>query len=101
MDIAVASAGVNLTVDGDGLVTEARVALGAVAATAYLDEAAGTRLIGTKLEDDVLSELAALCGESCSPIDDKRGTVAYRRDVVGVLAKRAARIAYQRAKEKV
>ena len=100
MDIAVASAGVNLIVDGDGLVTEARVALGAVAATAYLDEAAGTRLIGTKLEDDVLSELAALCGESCSPIDDKRGTVAYRRDVVGVLAKRAARIAYQRAKEK-
>ena len=100
MDIAVASAGVNLTVDGDGLVTEARVALGAVAATAYLDEAAGARLIGTKLEDDVLSELAAICGQSCSPIDDKRGTVAYRRDVVGVLAKRAARIAYQRAKEK-
>ena len=99
MDIAVAAAGVNLVLDGDGTVAQARVALGAVAATAYLDEAAGARLVGTKLEDDVLAELAALCGKSCSPIDDKRGTVEYRREVVGVLAKRAARIAYQRAKE--
>jgi carbon-monoxide dehydrogenase medium subunit len=100
MDIAVAAAAVNLVLDGDGTVAKARVALGAVAATAYLDEAAGAQLVGTKLEDDVLSELAALCGKSCSPIDDKRGTVEYRREVVGVLAKRAARIAYQRAKEK-
>ena len=100
MDIAVASAGVNLTLDADGTVTAARVALGAVAATAYLDEAAGARLVGTKLEDNVLDELAALCGQSCSPIDDKRGTVAYRREVVGVLAKRAAKIAYARAGEK-
>ncbi len=100
MDIAVASAGVNLTLDATGTVTAARVALGAVAATAYLDEAAGACLVGTKLEDAVLAELAALCGKSCSPIDDKRGTVAYRREVVGVLAKRAARIAYGRAKER-
>jgi CO/xanthine dehydrogenase FAD-binding subunit len=100
MDIAVAAAGVNLTLDDRGTVTEARVALGAVAATAYLDEAAGKRLVGTKLEDNVLAELAELCGKSCSPIDDKRGTIAFRREVVGVLAKRAARTAYTRAKEK-
>ena len=100
MDIAVASAGVSLTLDDAGAISSARVALGAVAATAYLDEAAGASLLGTKLESGVLDELAALCGQSCSPIGDKRGTVAYRRDVVGVLAKRAARIAYDRAKEK-
>lgn len=100
MDIAVASAGVNLTLDASGTVTAARVALGAVAATAYLDDKAAKRLVGTKLEDDVLADLAAICGASCSPIDDKRGTVEYRRDVVGVLAKRAARIAYARAKER-
>lgn len=100
MDIAVASAGVSLTLDEAGTVTAARVALGAVAATAYLDEAAGACLVGTKLEDAVLAELAAICGASCSPIDDKRGTIAYRREVVGVLAKRAARIAHARAKER-
>lgn len=100
MDIAVASAGVSLALDDAGVVTSARVALGAVSATAYLDDAAGARLVGTKLEDDVLADLAELCSQSCSPIDDKRGTVEYRRDVVGVLAKRAAVIAYSRAKER-
>lgn len=100
MDIAVASAAVSLTRDEDGTVTAARVALGAVAATAYLDEKAAERLVGTKLEDDVLADVAQICAASCSPIDDKRGTVAYRREVVGVLAKRAARLAYARAKER-
>ena len=36
MDIAVVSAGVNLTLDGDGVVTSARVALGAAAPTVLL-----------------------------------------------------------------
>lgn len=99
MDIAVASAGVNLTLDGDGTITAARVALGAVAATCYLCEKAGEALIGTQLDDRVLAELSEICSSSAKPIDDKRGTVEYRRDVVGVLAKRAAGIAYARAKE--
>ena len=100
MDIAVASAGVDLSLDDNGVVTEARVALGAVAATAYLDGDASARLTGTRLEDDALAEMAALCGRSASPIDDKRGTIEYRREVVGVLARRAARIAYDRARER-
>lgn len=100
MDIAVASAAVNLTLGADGTVIAARVALGAVAARAYDDEAAAECLVGTKLDDDTLADLAALCSDSCSPIDDKRGTAAYRREVVGVLARRAARIAYARAEKK-
>lgn len=99
MDIAVASAGVSLTLDATGTVTAARVALGAVAATAYLCKEAGDRLVGTQLDDDTLTEMAAVCSASAAPIDDKRGTVEYRREVVGVLAKRAAKIAYDRAKE--
>ena len=35
---------------------------------------------------------------SARPIDDRRGTVAYRKQVSGVLTRRAARIAYERAK---
>ena len=34
---------------------------------------------------------------ACNPIDDKRGTIEYRRRVAGVLAKRTAKIAYERA----
>jgi carbon-monoxide dehydrogenase medium subunit len=44
-----------------------------------------------------LAKLAAACEKACAPIDDKRGTVAFRTEVAGVLARRAAKIAYQRA----
>ena len=47
--------------------------------------------------EEALENLAAACSAACNPIDDKRGTVEYRVRVAGVLAKRAANIAFQRA----
>jgi len=97
MDIAVVSAGVSLTLDDTGTITAARVALGAVAATVLLVDEAGAAIVGTKLDDGALEDLANACSAAASPIDDKRGTVAFRKHVAGVLAKRAAGIAYERA----
>lgn len=97
MDIAVVSAGINLTLDNKGTITAARVALGAVAPTVVLVPAAAKAIIGSKLDDEALSKLAAACSAACSPIDDKRGTVEFRTKVAGVLATRAAKIAYGRA----
>lgn len=97
MDIAVVGCAVNLRVDGD-TITEARVSLGAVAPTVLLVEDAAKAIIGTALDDDALEALAAAASAACNPIDDKRGTIAFRTDVAGVLAKRAAKIAYARAK---
>ncbi len=97
MDIAVVSCGVNLTIDGKGVVTKARVALGAVAITALLVKDAAKAIIGTKLDDAALDTLAAAASAACKPIDDKRGTIEFRTEVAGVLAKRAAKIAYARA----
>ena len=97
MDIAVVSAGVNLTLDAKGVVKSARVALGAVAPTVVLVPAAARALVGSKLDDKAMDKLAAACAKACKPIDDKRGTVEFRTDVAGVLAQRAARNAYQRA----
>ena len=97
MDIAVSSAGVSLTLDGNGVCTDARVALGAVAPTVVVVEAAAKAIIGTKLEDAALEKLAVACSAACKPIDDKRGTVEFRIKTAGVLAKRAAKIAYNRA----
>ncbi len=98
MDIAVASAGVCLELDADGVCTSARVALGAVAPTVLLVEDAAAAIIGSKLEDVALEALAAACSAACNPIDDKRGTIAFRVKTAGVLAKRAALIAYERAR---
>ena len=96
MDIAVVGVGINLTLER-GKVKKARVALGAVAPTAILVPAAAKAIVGTKLDDDALEALAQACSDACNPIDDKRGTIAYRTRVAGVLAKRAALIAYERA----
>jgi len=96
MDIAVVGVGICLTLER-GKVKKARVSLGAVAPTALLVPAAARALVGTKLDDAALEKLAAACSKACNPIDDKRGSAAYRTRVAGVLAKRAAKIAFKRA----
>ena len=97
MDIAVVGAGVNLVLDNNSVVKSARVALGAVAPTPLLVPDAAKAIIGTKLNKAALTKLADACSAACSPIDDKRGTVEFRTELAGVLARRAARIAYKRA----
>lgn len=97
MDIAVVSAGVNLALDEHGVVKSARVTLGAAAPTVLLVEEAAEVLIGSKLDEPTLERLAKVCSGACRPIDDKRGTIEFRRKVAGVLAKRVATTAYQRA----
>lgn len=97
MDIAVVGAGVNLVLDGAGTIATAHVSLGAVAPTTLLVAAAGAALVGTKLEDKALAALDAAARAACNPISDKRGTVEYRTKIAGVLARRAAQIAYDRA----
>ncbi len=97
MDIAVVSCGINLTIDGKGVITAARVALGAVAPTVLLVKEAANAIIGTKLDDAAKAKLAAAASAACKPIDDKRGTIEFRTDIAGVLARRTAEVAYKRA----
>lgn len=96
MDIAVVGCGVSLTLD-NGTCTAARVGLGAVAPTVLLVEEAAKALVGSRLEEAALAKAAAACSAACRPIDDKRGTIAYRTKVAGVLLKRTALIAAERA----
>jgi aerobic carbon-monoxide dehydrogenase medium subunit len=96
MDIAVVGLGVSLTLK-DGVCTAARVGLGAVAPTALLVEAAGQALTGSRLDDVALEKASEACRAACRPIDDKRGTIAYRVKTAGVLLKRTVAIAARRA----
>jgi carbon-monoxide dehydrogenase medium subunit len=74
------------------------VALGAVAARALLVDECAAALVGTKVDDAALAELAKAASAACKPIDDKRGTKEYRIKVAGVLAKRVAQDALERAR---
>ena len=105
MDIAIVGAAVRVTVDGDSI-TDAIVVLGAVAPTAVVvpDAAAalvGASVTGGSVDHSALTALAEAASAACDPIDDKRGTIVYRRQVAGVLAKRAAVIAVERAQNGV
>lgn len=97
MDIAVVGAGVSVTLDAAGVCTHARLALGAVAPTAIAVPEAAAALVGSRGDDAALARAAAAASAAARPISDKRGTEGYRRKVSGVLAKRAAAIAFARA----
>lgn len=97
MDIAVVGVGINITLDDKGVCTHARVSLGAVAERALLVTEAAAALIGSKVDDAALDRLAAAASAAARPIDDKRGTKEFRIKIAGVLARRAAKIALDRA----
>jgi carbon-monoxide dehydrogenase medium subunit len=97
MDIAVVGVGLSLTLDADGAILAAELALGAVAPTVLRVEAGGGALVGSRLEEAALEALATAARAACRPISDKRGTAEYRTRIAGVLARRAALIAYERA----
>jgi len=94
----VVGAGVDLTLDAGGVCRQARVSLGAVAERALLVPEAAAALLGTKVDDAALQALAAAASAACRPIDDKRGTSEFRTRVAGVLARRAAQRALERAR---
>jgi aerobic carbon-monoxide dehydrogenase medium subunit len=98
MDIAVVGAGVSLTVDAAGTITAARVSLGAVAPRVLLVAEAAAAIVGSRLDRPAQDRLEAAARAACNPIDDKRGTVEFRVQVAGVLARRAALIALDRAR---
>ena len=99
MDIAVVGCAVNVTLDDGGVCKDARVVLGAVAPTQLVVAEAAEALIGHRLDEPALARLDRAARQACKPINDKRGTIEYRIKVAGVLARRAAAIAFKRAGE--
>src|SRR3989441_9675654 len=98
MDIAVVGAGVSLTLDNAGTISAARVSLGAVAPKVLLGPEAAQAIVGTRLDVAAQQRLEAAARAGLRPIDDKRGTTEFRIDVAGVLTRRAALIALDRAR---
>jgi carbon-monoxide dehydrogenase medium subunit len=98
MDIAVAGAAVSLELDDSKKkCTEAHVALAAVAPTPLYVPAAGAALVDGAIDDALIDKVAAAAQQAAKPISDMRGDADYRKHLVGVLTRRALRIALERA----
>ena len=98
MDLAIVGVAVVITVE-DGICTDARIAVGAGAATPIRTPKSETFLIGKKLTDEVIEEAAQLTMESCSPISDIRASKEYRSAMVKVFTKRAIKKALEEMQE--
>ena len=77
--------------DEAGFVTDARIALGSVAATIVRVPAAENCLIGKALDGETMAECARLASAAVTPIDDVRGSAEYRSEMVAILVRRALR----------
>ena len=100
MDIAVVDAAARVSLDERGNCKEVRLAIGAAAPTVIRVPAAEKILQGKKINDEILAEVMEEASNACNPINDKRGTIEYRRQVAGVLAKRVILLAEKRALDK-
>ena len=98
MDIAVASSGVRLRLNAAGdRIEGARVAIGAVAATALVVDVSA--LSGRAPDAEAFAVAGAAAAAAATPIDDMRGGVAQRKHLASVLTVRALNIALHRAME--
>lgn len=88
--ISVINVAVVLTLEADS-VKSASITLGAVAPTIIHAPEAEAFLIGKSLTDDVLEKAARLAMNASKPIDDIRGSAAYRREMVRVCTLRGLR----------
>lgn len=88
MDLAIVGVAAIITVE-EGVCTDAKIGLGAVAVTPIRAPKAEEILVGKKLTDEVIEEAAQAAMESCKPISDIRASKEYRSAMVKVFTKRA------------
>ena len=88
MDLAIIGVAAKIKLE-NGICTDAKIALGAVAITPILAPKAAEVLIGKELTDEVIEEAAQAAMDSCSPISDIRASKEYRKAMIGVYTKRA------------
>ena len=65
----------------DGTVEEARIALAAVASRPFLVPKASEALVGRKLTEDVIAEVAAIVGSRAKPMDNTDMEIYWRKRV--------------------
>jgi carbon-monoxide dehydrogenase medium subunit len=87
-DYATVSVAVRLGVAPDGTCADLRIGLGALGTTPLRARAVEAALHGQKLTAQTIREAAALVRDEVDPLDDIRGSAAYKREMARVWTER-------------
>ncbi|WP_347265883.1 xanthine dehydrogenase family protein subunit M [Paracoccus sp. (in: a-proteobacteria)] len=96
MELATVGVAVSLETGG-GICTGARIALGAVGPVVLRAPLAEALLVGSKLDAASIAAAAESAMQECTPISNVRSSAEYRREMVGVLTRRAVAQALEEA----
>jgi CO/xanthine dehydrogenase FAD-binding subunit len=91
LTIAISTVAVVVDIDANGRVAEAAVAVGSCSAVARRLPMLESRLVGMAADADLAGALEPADLAPLTPIDDLRGSAAYRRDATATLVRRALR----------
>jgi carbon-monoxide dehydrogenase medium subunit len=95
-DYATAAAAVQVSLNADGTIRAAGVALSAAGPCAVRVNAAEELLTGQRPSSELIRAAADAAAERSSPQADLRGTVDYKKHLAGVLVARGLRQAFVR-----
>jgi carbon-monoxide dehydrogenase medium subunit len=93
--LAVAGVASSVTVRGDTC-QDVRIVLGAVAPTPIRARRAESVLHGKKISPELINEAGKIAAEESKPINDIRGSIEYRRNLVDVLTRRVLKAAIEK-----
>lgn len=85
-DISKVCVGVSVVVE-EGLISDIKIALGAVAITTVRAREAEALLKGNKISDELIDRAAAIAADNISPITDVRSTKEYRKHIVKIMVR--------------
>ncbi|MBM3217106.1 MAG: xanthine dehydrogenase family protein subunit M [Candidatus Rokubacteria bacterium] len=98
-DYATVAVAATVTLEPDGEhCREARIALGSVATTPLRERAAEALLSGARLGERLLKAAGSAAKTAVDPLDDHRGSAAYKREMTAVMVERALTQAWAEAR---
>jgi carbon-monoxide dehydrogenase medium subunit len=97
-DYAIAGVAAQLTINSSDACQRAGIGLTNVSYVPVKAKKAEEFLFGKILDEAVIKEAGSIAADEAEPVEDIRGSVEYKRDVVRILAARAITRALQRAK---
>lgn len=100
MEIDCVNMAVNLELEADKkTVKNVRLVMGSVYPRPLVSKAVPALLNGQKFSDELAQKAAEAAQSEAKPIDDIRASAEYRREIVGVLARRLLKEAFAAAQE--